>query len=127
MKPTTQTFNDGVMTIYRIDNTAAPGDMPNETPTVKHQSIRYDNRTVGMSRFWQARQEDVRIDRLIRCQRLPDVHSLDIVELENGDQFNIEQVQYLKDVYPPSMDLSLSAVKVRVELNPEMEEEDDSE
>lgn len=119
---TTQTFNDGVLNIYRIDNTAAPGEMPNETPTIKYQGIRYDNRTVGMSRFWQAKQEDVRIERLVRCPRLSDVHALDIIQTETGDQYNIEQIQYPRDVYPPSMDLSLSVVNVRADLNPAPEE-----
>lgn len=118
MQSITQTFNDGTLSIYRIDNTAAPGKMPNETLTIKQQGIRYENRTVGMTRFWQAAQADVRMDKFIRCPKLIDVHALDIVQTENGEQFKIEQIQYPRDVYPPCMDLSLSAIKVRYELNP---------
>jgi hypothetical protein len=124
MKPTTQKYNDGLLTISKVSNTADAGELPVDGLTPKHTEISYDNRTVGMSRFWQGKQVDVRIDRLIRCPTLPDVHPLDVVTTEDGQTYQIEQIQYPKDVEPPSMDLSLSVIKVDEELQPVPDEEE---
>lgn len=118
MKPTTQTYNDGLLTISRIENTASPGDFAVPSLVEKHAGIRYENRTVGMSRFWQGKQLDVRIDRLLRCPLIRDVHPLDVVTTEDSQTYQIEQLQYPQDIEPPSMDMSLSAIVVDELLQP---------
>ncbi len=76
-----------------------------------------------MSRFWQAKQEDIRIEKLVRCPKIPNIHTLDVVVLEDGNQYKIEQIQEPQDIKPSCLDLSLSMIKVRLELNPVIQEE----
>lgn len=111
-----QMFNDGLLSVYSLENTAAAGEMPSETPKLKVSGLRYENRTVGMSRFWQGKQLDVQIERLVRCPKISSVHALDVVKTEDGDQYNIVQVQYPTDIEPPCMDLSLECRKVKFDL-----------
>jgi len=79
--------------------------------------LRYEERTVGMSRFWSAMQDHARIDMLIRTQRIRGVNNFDIVVLSDGEQYEIKQIQYPKDVEPPSMDLSLTRLETKYEVN----------
>lgn len=114
----TQTYNDGLLSVYSTENTAPAGEMPNDTPVLKIGGLRYENRTVGMTRFWQGKQQDTQIDRLVRCPKISSVHNLDVAVTEDGDQYDIVQVQYPEDVELPSMDLSLELIKAKAELDP---------
>ena len=76
--------------------------------------LRYDERTVGIKRFYTAMQADTRIDRLIRCPRLDSVSVHDVVMI-GGEQYDAEQVQYPTEVKPPSMDITLRRLEVRYE------------
>jgi len=116
MKSTTQPYNDGLLTIYQVGNIADPGDTPVDGLKTKNTGIPYDNLTVGMNRFWQGKQLDIKIARLLRCPRLPMVNPLDVVTTEDGQTYRIEQVQWPKDIEPPSMDLSLSAYAVAEDM-----------
>ncbi|NTV91187.1 MAG: hypothetical protein HGA22_12640 [Clostridiales bacterium] len=110
MKVKTQAYNDGVCSIYSVGNTADPGNMPKQGITIKEGPLRFEERTVGMSRFWNAKQAAVKIDRLIRMPKLISVSSQDIAVFPDGSQYEIKQVQYPPEVVPPSMDLSLERV-----------------
>lgn len=123
----TQTFNDGLLSIYRISNTAAAGEMPSETPVLRASGIPYANRIVGMSRYWAGLQSNARIDRLLRIPRGPTVQVLDSVVTENGDTYQVKQVQYPPDVEPPSVDLSLQLVQTSEDLDPLPAPEEDPE
>lgn len=105
MKP--QTFNDGVVSFYALENTASPGDMPNEGLVEKYK-LRFDERTVGYSRFFTAQQNQVVLDKMIRCLR-QDVDT-SFIAIINNDQYHIRQIQYPFDVTPKVMDLSLEKV-----------------
>lgn len=120
-----QAYNDGLISIYRITNTAEPGEMPNHNPVLQNDGINYANRIVGMSRFWMGMQSNARIDRMIRIPRGPIVHPLDIVETEDGDRYEIKQIQYPPDVIPLSIDLSLQLIKTREDLDPAPEADPD--
>jgi hypothetical protein len=108
-KPVTQTYNDGVVKIYSVGNIAAPGKMPKEGLTLK-ATLRYDERVVGMSRYYAAMQNKVRADQLLRCPRVPGVAVEDVAVPNDGAQYKIKQVQYPPDVEPSSMDLTLERV-----------------
>ena len=112
MKQRTQTYNDGVAVIYDVGKVAAPGNMPKEGLTFKVGPLGYDERTVGMSRFWAASQASVKISRLIRLPRLKSVSTQDILILDDGQQYGIKQLQYPDGVTPDSMDLSLERLEV---------------
>jgi SPP1 family predicted phage head-tail adaptor len=104
----TQTFNDGVVTIYGTKNTAPAGGLPvyalNPEPK---ETLRYEERTVGIQRFYTAMQNKIRIDMLLRCPRIRNIATQDIAIPIDGKQYEIKQVQYPPDVEPPVMDLSL--------------------
>lgn len=101
-----QTFNDGVVKIYEIGNTAFLGDMPKEGLILK-QSLRYKERTVGYNRYYAALQNNVKADLVIRCQRVNSVIADNVALLPDGKQYRIEQVQYPEDIEPAVMDLTL--------------------
>jgi hypothetical protein len=114
-KPQIQTFNDGIVSIYKVDNIATPGNMPKDGLTIKVSNLRYEERTVGMSRFWTAKQEQAQISQLIRTPRINSVTTHDVVIL-NGQQYDIVQVQFIQDIEPPCMDLSLVRLEVAYEV-----------
>lgn len=116
LKTQTQTFNDGVVNIYSVGNIATPGDKPKDGLTIKVKNLRYEERTVGMNRFWTALQENARISQLIRVPRI-ELVSIHDVAILNEQQYDILQVQYLKDVEPPCMELSLERLEVAYEIN----------
>lgn len=105
-----QTFNDGVVKIYSVENNAEAGNMPKSGLTLK-ETLRYDELTVGIKRFYTAMQNNIKIDLLLRCPRKRSISTQDIAIPIDGEQYEIKQVQYPKNVVPLSMDLSLEKVK----------------
>jgi hypothetical protein len=110
MKQQTQQYNDGVASVYKVDNIANPGKTPVKGLTLKVGPLRYEERTVGMSRYWTAMQAQVKINQILRMPRINNVSTQDVVIPIDGIQYEIKQVQYPPDVVPPSMDLSLEKV-----------------
>ena len=110
MSKQTQSFNDGVVSINKVSNLAPPGDMTREGLLFQH-SLRYHERTVGYNRYFVAKREDIKVDYVIRC---PEVRGLSekntdilVAILIDGQQYKVMQIQYIEDVQPPSMDLTL--------------------
>jgi len=97
MKQTTQTFNDGLCSVYSVVNDGQRGGKAKPRLTVKHRRLRYAERVVGLNRFWTAGQQNVAIDKLIRVARLENVSTQDIAVLEDGQQYAIRQVQYVTE------------------------------
>lgn len=108
-----QSFPDGVVSIYKVTDISAPGDMPVDGLVLK-QTLRYKERTVGMGRYYAAMQNNIKVDFVIRC---PEVRGLSekstdilVAVLVDGQQYKVVQIQYIEDAQPPSMDLSLEGV-----------------
>lgn len=116
MKQQTQTFNDGVVNVYSIGNISEPGNRPKEGLTLKVDPLRYEERTVGMGRFWTAMQAQVRVERILRVPRLDSISSQDVAVPNDGEQYKIVQIQFPKDVVPQCMDLSLERVDSNYEI-----------
>lgn len=106
MQKKCQSFNDGVVKIYSIANTADPGEMPVDGLTLMY-SLRYEERTVGIIRYNAAQQSNFRVDRLLRCPLRPDVTTECVAVPNDGKQYDIKMIQYPRDIEPQSMDLSL--------------------
>lgn len=106
----TQTFNDGIVNIYSIDNIAELGNLPKEGLTFKVGPLHYEERTVGMSRFWTAKQANAKIEQMLRVPRINSISAQDIAIPVDGEQYKIIQIQYPKDVSTPCMDLSLERI-----------------
>lgn len=103
----TQTYNDGVVKIYTVTDTAQPGYAPVRTRTLVH-ALPYDERRVGVQRRYLAAQNQVEIDRVLR---VPAVHLTTQDEANIDDvQYRIDTVQTVPDVYPSSLDLTLVRV-----------------
>lgn len=121
----TQAFNDGIVKIYEVTNTAQDGGMPVECLALK-QTLRYKERTVGLSRFWAVAQANVRVSYVLRCPRLRDVSAQDIAVPNDGKQYRIVLMQYPEDIDPPVMDLTLEELNPVYDIyQPEPEEPDE--
>ena len=81
---------------------------------MKH-SLRFDERTVGMNRFYAAMKNNVKVDMVVRVHRLSNVSTQDVAVV-NYEQYKIKQVQYPSDVEPPCMDLSLERLVQKYDL-----------
>ena len=110
LKTKFESFNDGVVSIYKVTDLAQPGDLPVEGLILK-QTLRYHERTVGLTRYYAALHEDIKVDFVIRC---PEVRGLSekaadilVAILIDGYQYTVKQIQYIEDSIPPAMDLSL--------------------
>lgn len=110
MRSNAERFNDGVVKVYAVTNSALPGEKPVEALTLK-QTLRYKERTVGLTRYYAALQANVRVQAVLRCLRVPGVSTQDVAIPNDGKQYKISQVQYPEDVTPPVMDLTLDALE----------------
>ena len=102
----TQSFCDGVVNIYKVSNLALPGDMPREG-LVLQQTLRYHERTVGITRKYAALQSNKEVNFVIRCPEVRAVETDYIAVLVDGKQYRISWIQYPEDIDPPVMDMTL--------------------
>lgn len=114
MSSNIQSYCDGLVRLYTVKNAAAPGAAPIEKLTLRH-SLRYEERTVGFTRYYVAKQANDRMDLVLRCQRVP-ASALDVAVPNDGKQYRITLIQYPRDVEPPSMDLTLRRLEMDYEL-----------
>ncbi len=113
----TQAFNDGVVTVYSVEDGAAPGLRP--VPMLLEKvRLRYQERYLGINRLYSGRQNQVEIQRILRVQKVPWISSQDVAITEDGRQYRIDSVQNVLDVYPPCLDLTLAAVDQTYEVTP---------
>lgn len=113
----TQPYNDGLVTVYALEDKAKPGYRP-EPMLVKKGVLRYQERTLGITRLYSGRQNQVEIQRILRVPWWPGVSSQDVAVTQDGKQYRIDLVQRVSDVYPPSMDLTLAKVEQKYEVIP---------
>lgn len=112
-----QTFNDGVLSVYKVGNVAPLGDRPKEGLIQKFDNtIPYEERTVGVTRFIANKQEQSIIEQLLRIPRVDGIARENVVIPIDGEQYRIKQVQSINDVEPRCLDLSLERVDVKYEL-----------
>ena len=114
----TQPLTSGIVTIYDEKNIALPGYLP-QVQLNKKVTLRYEERSLGLQRYFNAQQNQVQAERVIRCPRYAGVTNQDVAETEDGTRYRIDMVQAVMDVYPPCMDLTLA----RYEQVPDGEEE----
>jgi hypothetical protein len=119
----TQSFNDGVVSIYAVTDTAAAGDKPVMGITLR-QTLRYAERTVGITRFYSAKQAGAEVRYVLRCPRLRDISTQDVAVPNDGKQYKIIQVQYPEDVDPAVMDLTLEGLTSLYEIYQPVTEEE---
>ena len=111
----TQSYNDGLVTIYTISDIAKPGYKPVIKP-VKKAVLRYEEQRLGLQRYYSSKQAQVEIERVIRAPRAGGVNSQDIAVTEDGRQYHVSLVQSVMDVYPPSVDITLAKIEQKYEV-----------
>ena len=104
----TQNFNDGVVTIYTVMDGAASGYMP-EPVLTELVTLCYQERKLGIKRYYSAKQNMIHAERVIRVPRSSayEINSQNIAETEDGKKHRIDLVQIVPDAYPPCQDLTL--------------------
>ena len=111
----TQSYRDGVVRIYTVTDGAAPGYQPRPVLTLL-ETLFYQERRVGLQRYYAGRQAQVEVERVIRTQLRPAANPQCVAVTEDGVQYGIELVQQVQDVYPPSMDLTLVRIDQKYEV-----------
>lgn len=86
------TFDDGILTIYNVENIAKPGDMP-VTRLVEKASFCFGYETVGINRFYTALQVNRQIESVVHIPGWNDIGATDVCVLENGNQYIMPQIQ----------------------------------
>lgn len=99
-----ETFNDGILDICETK----------ERSIVKTRlaNVRFGNRTVGVTRFYQAKVADEKIDRMVVVPWIPEFSAEDMIII-NGTQYVIKQIQEKFDASPPCRYLTLTESAIR--------------
>ena len=111
----TQSYNDGVVTIYSVEDAARPGYQP-EPKLTKKVSLRYEEQRLGIQRYYSGRQNQVDIERVIRTQRVGNVNNQNVAITEDGRQYRVDLVQSVMDVWPESVDITLAKIEQEFEV-----------
>lgn len=114
----TQSYRDGVVRIYTVTDAAEPGYQPKPSLTLA-ETLFYEERRVGLQRYYTSRQAQVQVERVIRTQLRPVVNPQCVAITEDGVQYGIDMVQQVTDVYPASMDLTLTKIEQKYEVSHE--------
>lgn len=111
----TQSYNDGVVSIYSVEDAARPGYQPKPKLT-KKVSLRYEEQRLGIQRYYSGRQNQVDIERVIRTQRVGNVNNQNVAITEDGRQYRVDLVQSVMDVWPESVDITLAKIEQEFEV-----------
>lgn len=104
-----QSYGDGVAYIYTETDSAQPGLLPRPVLTQKLR-LDYQERKLGVQRYYQAKQNQIHVERVIRVPRSSvEITSQDVAITEDGRRYRIDLIQAVRDVWPPSLDLTLTA------------------
>lgn len=79
-------------------------------------SLRYDEQRLGIQRYYEAMQNQVQVEHVLRVPRAGNVNSQDVAVTEDGRQYRIDLVQDVPGVYPPSLDITLTKVEQEYEV-----------
>jgi acetolactate synthase regulatory subunit len=74
---------------------------------------------LGVTRYYAAAQAMARVERVIRVQRRAGINAQMLAITEDGRKYRIDLVQTVQDVFPPSLDLTLSSVTHNAEVKPD--------
>lgn len=103
-RDTFEAFNDGICSFHAVDEDGNAGDVK--------ERLRFQERTVGTRRYYEAMTAKVQIDRLIRVPVRPWLTSEYLAVIE-GTVYKIEQVQKISDTKPGTNDISLHLLRQR--------------
>lgn len=99
-----ETFNDGLCSLCIMDDDGNPG--------MERERLRYQERIVGVRRYYEAMTAKVQVDRLIRVP-FRDWLTSEYLVVIGGEVYEIGQVQVIPDSLPKCNDLSLRLIRQR--------------
>lgn len=99
-----EAFNDGLCSLCVMDDDGNPG--------MERERLRYQERTVGVRRHYEAMTAKVQVDRLIRVP-FRDWLTSEYLVVIGGEVYEIGQVQVIPDSLPKCNDLSLRLIRQR--------------
>ena len=109
----------GIVQVCTLTNTAAPGAMPVEALSVL-DTLRFEERTVGMQRFFAAQGVNQRVDLMVRvwfCSVAQGGGYAVLSESNYDGQYRILQVQHRTDADGLRVtDLSLTRLEENYEI-----------
>lgn len=119
-------YNDGVVDLYAVSDEAPAGLLPREALRWKER-LCYQERKLGIRRYYDARQNQIHVERVIRIPKPPiDITNQDVAITEDGRRYRIDLVQELTDVWPRSLDLTLASYSqgvIEIQPIPPVEQE----
>lgn len=92
------TYDDGILTVYRPENTAGPGDKPQPGLTFRGRYY-YSISSLGVTRYYAAMQAGQDVSAIVTVPGWDDIITNDIVVLDNGRQYWAEMVQPETDAF----------------------------
>ena len=105
----TQSYNDGMLTVYTVSDEAAPGRQPVRR-LAELVKLPYETRRVGIQRYYAAAQNQTKVQRVLRVPHSgKPVTNRCLADTEDGSRYRIALVQFAPDVSPPSDDVPLVA------------------
>lgn len=112
-KRASEVYTDGFVQICDVTDGAVPGLLPRPVLTEKIK-LAYQELKLGVQRYYQAKQNQIHVERVIRVPRSPiEITNQDAAITEDGRRYRIDMIQTAKDVWPPSLDLTLTAYTQR--------------
>lgn len=100
-----------MVTIYKVTDAAEPGYQPQEQ-LVKLAALCYENRRVGVARYYDAKQANTEVKRVLRVQHTTtEITPQNKAITEDGKEYRVDLIQFVPDVWPPSDDLTLVAYR----------------
>lgn len=103
----------GILTIYALENTAAKGLKPS-LKLVEKATAYYSERQVGVTRLYAALGANRRIDSLLRCYNTDILIDGMIVIPTDGRQYQVDAIQ--KVVGKDAVDINLTRVDKLYEI-----------
>lgn len=91
-------FSDGICNIYTEDD---DGNRIN-----KYENLGFSKRVLGLTRFFQADANQMKVDKVIRIPQLDNIDTYDHVRI-GETEYDVMIIQDKYDTTPPSTDLTL--------------------
>ena len=86
------TFDDGIVSIYQLVNTAGNGEKPKYKLALKERFY-FGFDTLGITRYYTALQAKVQLSHVINIPGWGEVDPTDIAVLEDGKQYRLPLIQ----------------------------------
>ena len=88
------TFDDGILTVYKVDNIAEPGDKPVQGLTAK-ASYFYGYDRLGITRYYTALEANQQIEAVVNVPEWTDIKISDVAIMDEQPdvQYQINLVQ----------------------------------